>query len=99
MGLTTHKTTTVSLRRGLTWAERRCTLEHELEHVETGPMPWGLREKDEERVRRLTARRMLPDIRLVGDAIAWAHSGEEAADKLCIDLDVLIYQLRHMHPA
>lgn len=98
MGLTTHETATVSLRRGMTWAERRCTLEHELEHVETGPLPWGLREKDEERVRRLTALRMIPDIRPVGGAIAWALSGEEAADELGVDLDVLEYRLRHMSP-
>lgn len=98
MGLTTHSTATVSLRRGMTWEERRCTLQHELEHVESGPVPAGLREKDEERVRRLTALRMIPDIRPVGDALAWALSGEEAADELGVDLDVLTYRLRHLHP-
>ena len=98
MGLTTHSTATVSLRRGLSWEQRRCTLEHELIHVETGPVPRGLREKDEERVRRETARRMIPNIRPVGDAIAWALSGEEAAQELGVDLAVLEYRLRHMSP-
>lgn len=98
MGLTTHSTATVSLRRDLTWEERRCTLQHELIHVERGPMPWGLREKDEEKVRRETAARMLPDIRPVADAIAWALSTEEAAEELGVDVDVLTYRLRHMSP-
>lgn len=98
MGLTTHSTATVSLRRGLTWEERRCTLQHELIHIEDGPVPVGLREKDEERVRRATALRMIPDIRPVGDAIAWAHSEHEAAEELGVDVDVLEYRLRHMSP-
>lgn len=98
MGLTTHSTATVSLRRGLTWEERRCTLQHELEHVERGPVPRGLREKDEEQVRRATALAMIPDIRRVGDAIAWALSEEEAAEELGVDQEVLRYRLRHMSP-
>ena len=96
LGLTTHSTATISLRRGQSWAARRCTLEHELIHVEAGPVPRGLRDKDEEWTRRETARRMLPDIRPIGDAIAWALSEEEAADELGVDLDVLRYRLRHM---
>lgn len=98
MGSTTHSTTTVSLRRGLTWAERRCTLQHELLHIETGPLPRGLRAKDEERVRRETALRMIPDIRPVGDAIAWSLSEDEAADELGVDVPVLRYRLKHMSP-
>ena len=98
MGLTTHSTATISIRRGLTWEERRCTIQHELIHVERGPVPNGLREKDEEWVRRETALRMIPDIRPVGDAIAWALSEEEAADELGVDVPVLRYRLQHMSP-
>lgn len=98
MGLATHSTATISLRRGLTWAQRRCTLQHELIHVERGPVPRGLQEKDEEYVRRQTALRMVPDIRRVGDALAWALSAEEAADELGVDIPVLTYRLRHMSP-
>lgn len=98
MGLTTHSTATVSLRRGLTWEERRCTLQHELIHIETGPLPRGLRAKDEERVRRDTALAMVPDIRPVGDAIAWALSEGEAAEELGVDVPVLRYRLQHMSP-
>lgn len=98
MGLTTHSTATVSLRRGMTWEERRCTVQHELIHIERGPTPRGLREKDEEHVRRETALRMVPDIRPVGDAIAWALSEQEAAEELGVDLPVLRYRLKHMSP-
>lgn len=98
MGWTRFSTATISLRRGLSWEERRCTLQHELIHVESGPVARGLREKDEEYVRRETARRMIPDIRPVGDAIAWSLSEEEAALELGVDVPVLRYRLRHMSP-
>lgn len=98
MGLTTHSTATISIRRGLTWEQRRCTLQHELVHVERGPIPRGLRDKDEEWVRRETALRMIPDIRPVGDAIAWALSEDEAAEELGVDVPVLRYRLKHMSP-
>lgn len=98
MGLTTHSTATISIRRGLTWAERRCTVQHELLHLEGGPVPHGLRDKEEEWVRRETAARMIPEIRRVGDAIAWALSADEAADELGVDVAVLRYRLRHMSP-
>lgn len=98
MGLTTHSTATISIRRDLTWEERRCTIQHEIIHIEGGPVPRGLRDKEEERVRRETALRMIPDIRPVGDAIAWAFSAEEAAEELGVDVPVLRYRLRHMSP-
>lgn len=99
MGWARHSTQTVSLRRDLNYAERRCTLEHELLHLERGPVPVGWVAQDEERVRRETARRMLPDIRVVGEALAWATCEDEAADELGVDRYVLRYRLRHLHPA
>lgn len=98
MGRTIHSEQTISLRRGMTWEERRCTVAHEVLHIERGPQPLGLRAKDEERVRRETAQRMIPDIRPVGDAIAWALSEEEAAHELGVDVYVLRYRLKHMSP-
>ena len=98
MGVTTHSTSTISIRRGLTWEERRCTVQHELVHVERGPVPAGLAAKDEESVRRETALRMIPDIRPVGDAIAWALTEQEAARELGVDVPVLRYRLKHMRP-
>lgn len=99
MGWARHSTQTVSLRDDLTYAERRCTLEHELLHLERGPVPIGWVAQDEERVRRETARRMLPDVRVLGEALAWALSEDEAADELAVDVYVLRTRLRHLHPA
>lgn len=98
MGQTIHSEQAISLRRGMTWEERRCTVQHEVLHLLRGPQPRGLRAKDEERVRRRTAELMIPDIRPVGDAIAWALSEEEAAAELGVDVYVLRYRLKHMSP-
>jgi hypothetical protein len=98
MGEADHVEQTISLRRGMTWEERRCTVLHECLHILRGPVPQGLYAKDEEAVRRETAQRMIPDIRPVGDAIAWALSEEEAAQELGVDVDVLRYRLKHMSP-
>ncbi|NYD39953.1 hypothetical protein [Nocardioides panaciterrulae] len=99
MGQVDHGTQTVSLRLGLTWEERRCTLLHELLHLDNGPQPFGLKAKEEETVRRQTAREMLPDIWQVGEALAWAHTPMEAAEELGVDLYVLRKRLRHLHPS
>lgn len=99
MGAVSHAGQTVSLRLDLTWEERRCTLMHELLHLANGPQPYGLRGKEEESVRRATARIMLPDIRAIGEALAWAHTPEEAAEELGVDLYVLRKRIRHLHPS
>jgi hypothetical protein len=99
MGRTHFSTNTISLRRGLTWAERRCTILHECLHVERGPVPLTLAGREEERVRRQTARLMLPDLQAIGEALAWAHNEHEAADELCVDVPTLRYRLRHLHPS
>lgn len=98
MGRTIHGEAAISLRRGMTWEQRRCTVQHELLHVENGPQPAGLAAKEEERVRRDTALLMIPDMRPVGEAIAWALSEEEAAVELGVDIAVLRYRLKHMSP-
>ena len=99
MGRAIFATDTISLRRGLTWAERRCTVIHELLHLSRGPVSECRGPAEEEAVRRETARIMLPDVRALGEAIAWAHDEHEAADELGVDVDVLRYRLRHLHPA
>lgn len=98
MGLTDPLQMTISLRRGMSWAERRVTVDHECDHIEDGEQPPGLAAKNEERIRRRTALRMIPDMRPVADAIAWALSEEEAAEELGVDLHCLRYRLKHMSP-
>ena len=38
MGRTCHQTKTVTLALGMSQAERRCTIAHETEHIERGPV-------------------------------------------------------------
>lgn len=90
-GLTDHHARTITLDRRLTQVERRCTLAHELEHVAG--------HHDETVCDRNAARSLLPDVRRVGEALAWAHSLEEAADELWVDEPTLRARLEHLHPA
>jgi hypothetical protein len=100
MGVTRHGAKEISLREDLTWAERRCTALHETLHAERGPANAGvLHEREELAVRKITARLMLPDVRAIGEALAWALSPEECADELMVDAEVLRDRLRYLHPA
>lgn len=99
MGLSDFVASTISLRRGMTWAERRCTVLHEVIHHERGPFLDTHELHEEEQVRRQTAREMLPDIRAIGEALAWAHTNAEAADELGVDEDTLRTRLLRLHPA
>lgn len=76
---------TISLRRGLTQVERRCTLTHELEHVERGPAVVGYAEVEERAVNAAAARRLIPFERLV-DAMVWSGNEWELADELWVDV-------------
>lgn len=98
MGEAHYATDTISLRRGMTWAERRCTVLHELLHLRRGVPAQGWSAQDEQRVRRETARIMLPDIRAIGEALAWALDEHEAADELGVDVPVLMCRLHNLHP-
>jgi hypothetical protein len=99
-GFTLFEEKVISLRSDLTWEERRCTVLHECLHAEWGPTLVGvLAERQELRVRRETARLLLPSIREVGEALAWALSLEEAAGELSVDAGVLADRLQWLAPA
>lgn len=101
MGLTDHDAGIVSLRRDLTRAQRRSTLAHELLHVQRGPTldDAVLVEREELRVEKESARWLLPDVRAIGEALAWAYDLDEAADELDVDARTLWVRLAHLHPA
>lgn len=99
MGVTNFARQTISLRRGLTQAERRSTVLHECLHIERGPALTTLAAREELRVERESARLLLPDVRLVGDALAWARNLDEAADELWVDRKTLRTRLETLHPA
>lgn len=99
-GITDFAADTISLRSDLDQAGRRSTLLHECLHVERGPALAGvLAAREELRVRREAARILLPNIRAVGEALAWAHTLEEAAGELWVDVDTLRDRLDFLHPA
>lgn len=100
LGWTDFEDKVISLSSELLWAERRSTAMHEALHAERGPVLEGvLAEREELAVRRLAARLLLPSVREIGEALAWAHSAEEAAEELDVDVEVLRDRLRWLHPA
>lgn len=93
-----HDTLTLSLRLGMTQAERRSTVRHELEHYRRGRVWTAWRER-EELACELAAARELIDLHKLGETLAWAHSVEEAADELWVDVALLRTRMKHLHPA
>ena len=105
--------THVGRRRGLTrWADRailldvhltrveeRCVLQHEVLHAERGPFPRWMTPREEEAVRRESARRLIPDATRLVDALLWAHDLAEAAEELDVDVPTLEARLRGLHPS
>lgn len=97
LGYTNFDTKTVTLTNGMTQAERRCTIAHETQHIHRGGGVCDVRE--EVRVDLGAARLLLPDIRAIGEALAWSHTMEEAAAELWVDEVILRSRLEHLHPA
>lgn len=96
LGRTNFTDQTVTLAIGLDQAERRSTIAHEVEHILRGYSPCTSRE--ECMVDRAAAFKLI-GIRELGEALAWAHDAEEAADELWVDVQMLRSRLRHLHPA
>lgn len=76
--------------------ERRCTLAHELAHVDLGHTTKPTTQ-EERQARRLAANKLIDWDNLV-DAFRWAHTAEEAADELWVIPAVLEDRLRFLHP-
>lgn len=100
-GYTDFDDNAISLRRDLDQAGRRSTILHECLHAERGPSldDPALIAREEMRVSREAARMLLPDVRAIGEALAWAHSLAEAAFELWVDEDTLRDRLDNLHPA
>lgn len=101
MGETDFEAGTISLRRGMTYEERRSTVLHECVHVERGPVPMGLADREELAVEKQTACELLPSIKAIAEAFAWAQGDiEGAAYELGVDVGVLRIRMKYMtHPA
>lgn len=100
MDYTDHETSEVVMLNGLTQAERRCTIAHEMQHVVRGPVLPHMVEREEREVDKIAARLLLPDIQAVGEALAWAQRDiVEAAEELWVDVDTLRARLANLHPS
>lgn len=100
LGYTDHAARTIHLRAGLSQAQRRATLAHELRHVERGPVLCHLVDLEEVQVDQETARELIPLGSLVA-AMRWCHEWNvaELADELWVDQATVRTRLAHLHPA
>ena len=91
---------TVALDSRLRQVERRCTICHELVHIERGPLPDDdrLAAREESEVEREVARRLI-ELQPLGEALAWSRHISEAADALWVTEDVLRVRLEHLQPS
>lgn len=89
----------LSLCSTLNQAERRCTLTHEIVHIERGPVPDDryLANKEERVVDCITARRLISLEHLI-DALVWNRccTTEETADDLWVDLPTLMNRVQNL---
>lgn len=84
----------VWMARNQLQAERRCTLTHELVHIE-----WdhhGCQPGTVERAVSIEAARRLITVEELCQAAVWAHCLEEAAEELWVDVDTLITRLESL---
>lgn len=91
-------TQTISLRRGMSQADRRSTLRHELEHHARGWFTEAELER-EELACELAAARDLIDLRKLGEALAWSQDARIVAQELWVDVDLVRVRMEHLHPA
>jgi hypothetical protein len=87
------------LARGLTQAERRCTLTHELVHRERGPLPTdptgAMRE--ERAVDEIASRRLIT-IDALTDGLRWSRQPRELAEHLWVDEPTLQTRMATLDP-
>lgn len=88
----------ITLAIGLTQAERRCTLTHELIHHERGQVLEQYHDREEAAVERESAKRLI-GLEQLGDALAWSNDMGEIADELWVDVPTLQARLTCLHPA
>ncbi|MBJ8342823.1 hypothetical protein JGU71_28425 [Antrihabitans sp. YC3-6] len=89
----------IEIDETLDQVERRCTVTHEITHIERGPVPdhpfYG--PKEERTVERITAERLIELDALI-DALAWNRHrvDAETAGELWVDLDVLVTRVKNL---
>lgn len=87
------------LCKRLNQVRRRCTLTHELIHLERGPVPTDPvgRAREERIVDELAARRLIT-LDALTDALAWSRDPAELADHLWVDQPTLRARMSTLDP-
>jgi len=98
-GHTIHELRIILILNGLTVAQRRCTLCHEIGHVLRGPFRASAELYEEALVDRQAARLLLPSVRKIAHAMAF-HRGDYGltADELWVDEALLNVKLSTLAP-
>jgi hypothetical protein len=85
-GYTDWSTRTIYLREGLSFEERRCTITHEVTHVERGPASLCHIAREELLVDRRSARLLLPSMKDIADTMVYHHGNYElVSEDLWVD--------------
>jgi hypothetical protein len=92
----TNGTTAIRMHPHQSQVQRRCTLAHELAHIELGHV--GGCAPDRERDAALHAARWLVDIEDLLDALRWAEDLREVADCLWVDEPTLLARYDGLTP-
>lgn len=92
----TDGTSAIWMEPRLLQVERRCTLAHELAHIDLGHTSKPT-EREERSARRLAAQKLIDWDDLV-DAYRWALCMSEWADELWVTVEVLEDRLKYLHP-
>jgi Zn-dependent peptidase ImmA (M78 family) len=100
LGCVDHDKGLIYLDSRLNQAERRCTLAHEIGHLERGPVPpaplAAIREELE--VDRWAADKLIRAQDLI-DVFRWTSNLSEAAEELWVDQHMLLARLRYLTAA
>lgn len=88
----------IVLHRDLNQVQRRAGIAHEVEHLDRGAPCRTLRATIERRVIDATARYLLPDLEVIGDALM-AYDQRRAADELWVPHRILVDRLTGMSDA
>lgn len=91
--------TRIWLCRLLDQAARRCTLTHEIVHLERGPVPADDRGRiREERAVSVEAARRLICLDALADALRWTRDPDQLADALWVDVPTIQTRMANLDP-
>lgn len=96
-GFTDYARRTITLRSGMSFEERRCSINHEVEHVLRGPASSCSVAREEATVERQSARLLIPSMQDLADSMTfYGGDYEQAAEDLWVDMLTLDVRLGTM---